>query len=347
MRLEIDPSTQALYRTCVAAIAALEFSAAPGEPTPQGYYPEELGPPGRERDRALDRNLRYYLDLFETAGRSPRDVNVLEAGSGFGLGLVVVATLGAAEANGIELSSWQVEFAQRVREILPDEVGDRVKPIVGDVVELPYADGTFDVVLSLEAISHYLEYAPFLDEAHRVLRRGGVLVISDCNNGLNPLIRRRTHRLWASHEADPRTQPVDSDSPWLFVPKRERIAKAADPMLAAEVAHELALRTAGMVRAEIEEAVQAHAEHGTLPDSRYRPGTVTVHPEHEMVMERLFDPFQLGREISERGFDVRVRGHWGGAGESRPVRAVNGVLRSVSRLTMPSARGFRIRATKL
>ena len=65
-----------------------------------------------------------------------------------------------------------------------------------------------------------------------------------------------------------------------------------------------------------------------------------------MVMERLFNPFELGQEVAARGFDVTVRGHWGGAAGSRPVRVANGVLRWASRVTMPVARAFRIRAVK-
>jgi SAM-dependent methyltransferase len=346
-RLELDARTRARFRSYGAAIAALEFSTTPGEPTPKGYYRDALGPPGPERDRALDKQLRFYLDLFEAAGRAPHGLKVLEVGSGFGLGLVVVATLGAAEANGVEIVPWQVADALRMREVLPPDVRERVKPVVGDAIRLPYADGTLDVVLSLEAISHYLDHLPFIGEAHRVLRPGGVLVISDENNGLNPIVRRRTHRVWEAHEADPLVEAVDPDSPWLFVPKRERIVMDACPTLPSGVAHALALRTAGMVRAEIQDAARAYVDHGVLPDAPYRPGTVTVHPEHEMVMERPFNPFRLGREIAERGFAVRVRGHWGGAGGSRPVRLVDGLLRSLSRVTMPAARSFRIYATKV
>ena len=224
MKLDSDPEIRRRFRAHAGVIAGVEFEGRPDDPTPHSYYRARLGPPGPERDAALDKYLRYYLDLFETAGRTPGGRIVLEVGSGFGLGLVAVATLGAAEANGVEIVPWQVEWACRARDTLPEELRTRVKPVVGNATTLPYDDGTFDVVFSLEAISHYLEYEPFLDEAHRVLRPGGVLVISDGNNGLNRRIRRYTETRWAEHEADPTTQPVERpDSPWLFVPKRERI----------------------------------------------------------------------------------------------------------------------------
>jgi len=347
MKLVVDATARRRFGAWIDEIARIEFAVTPGEPTPQGYYTDLLGPPGSERDRALDKYVRYYLDLFELAGSPPRSLRVLEAGTGFGLGLVLLAALGAEHASGVEIVPWQVDFARLAKSSLPDDYSSRVEPVVGDVGELPYPSESFDVVLSLEAISHYLDYPPFLDEAHRVLRPGGVLVISDGNNGLNPLRRRATHQIWASHEVDPRTDAIERpNSPWLFVPKRERIVAETDPTLDPEVVHELALRTSGMVRLQIEEAVRTYVERGTFPDSRYRPGTLTVHPDQEMVMERLFNPFALAREVAGHGFDVRVRGHWGGANGSRLIRVANGLLASASRATMVTARGFRIAAFK-
>ena len=65
---------------------------------------------------------------------------------------------------------------------------------------MPYADGSFDLVLSVEAISHYRDVGAFIGEAARVLRTGGTLLLSDGNNGRNPRIRRATHALWEEFE---------------------------------------------------------------------------------------------------------------------------------------------------
>ena len=238
MKLDTDPVARRRFHDCIDAIAELEFAATPGEPTPRSYYRDRLGPPGPEREYALDKYFRYYLDVFETAGRSPHGQKVLEAGSGFGLGLVAVAVLGAAEAHGVEIVPWEVEFALLGRDVLPEDVRDRIRPVVGNAAELPYPDDTLDVVLSLEAISHYLDYEPFLDEAHRVLRPGGVLVISD---GTTASIRSSAQDEEGVGVA--RGRPAyghveKPDSPFLFVLKRERIVEETDPILPPETVHD-------------------------------------------------------------------------------------------------------------
>jgi SAM-dependent methyltransferase len=282
---------------------------------------------------------RYYGDLLRFARISPPTCDVLEVGSGFGLGLLLVAELGVRRAHGIELVPWMVEYARRAARAASF---DNVTFGVGDAVDLPIDDASFDLVLSLEAVSHYLDYAPFLREAHRALRPGGKLLISDGNNGLNPWTRYKTRAVWALHERDVTT----ADHPWAFVPKRERIIRDRHPTLAPEIAHRLALNTSGMVRAEIEQAADRYVHERIEPDRPYRRGTLSVHPEHEMVMERLFNPYLLARELREHGFETRVRGHWAGASGRPILRALTRLLAACSPATIPSARAFRIVAVK-
>jgi hypothetical protein len=63
-------------------------------------------------------------------------------------------------------------------------------------------------------------------------------------------------------------------------------------------------------------------------------------------MERLFDPFELGRRIERHGFRVKVRGYWGGASGRRSLRAANAMLAALTPITMRTARAFRIAAYK-
>jgi ubiquinone/menaquinone biosynthesis C-methylase UbiE len=331
-QLQTDRST---LEAAIDCIADTTFPTRANEPSLHSYF-GDLRRPGW-----LARFTRYHEELLRFAGFDPDGKRVLEVGSGFGLVLVWLAARGA-RAHGVEIVRWMVEDVHTYFDRLPGEIQGRMDIRQGNASKLPHEDSSVDLVLSIEALSHYLEYEPFLDEAHRVLRQGGKLLVADGNNGLNPLVRRYAKRIWAQHERD----VVDHDDPWLFVPKRQRIIEESFPEVSTSEAHELALRTSGLVRSQIVEAVGTYQDTGKLPEAVYKPGQLSVHPEHEMVMERLFNPFALGREIRSHGFETRVQGYWGGAGGRPIVRAANRVLAAASRLTMPTAPSFRIVAVK-
>jgi SAM-dependent methyltransferase len=319
----------------IERIAETRFPNRPNEPGLHAYF-GDLRRPGW-----LERFVRYHEDMLRLADFDPAGKKVLEVGSGFGLVLVWLASRGA-HAHGVEIVSWMVEDVRTYLVRLPAEIRDRVTVRQGNAAELPYDDSSFDLVLSIEALSHYLDYNPFLAEAHRVLKQGGKLLVVDGNNALNPSTRRHAKRIWALHERD----IVDEDDPWLFVPKRQRIIEEGFPDLDPSEAHALALETAGMVRGQIHEATRTYLDTGKLPGSIYKPGQLSVHPEHEMVMERLFNPFALAREIRSSGFEARAQGYWGGASGRPILRAANRVLAAMSRVTMPTAPSFRVVAVK-
>jgi ubiquinone/menaquinone biosynthesis C-methylase UbiE len=327
-----DPSALA---AAINRIAETKLPTRPNEPGLHAYFPGLLQPGW------LDRFIRYHKEMLRFARCDPDGKSVLEVGSGFGLVLVWLASRGA-DAHGVEIVSWIVEDVRAYLQRLSPEIRDRVHVREGSASYLPYADSSFDLVMSIEAISHYLDYKTFLTEAHRVLRPGGKLLIVDGNNGLNPSIRRHTKRIWAMHERD----VINHGDPWLFVPKRQRIIQESFTELDEDTAHSLALRTAGMVRAEILEAVRDYVDTGKLPESVYKPGQLSIHPEHEMVMERLFNPFALTREIRSHGFEARTQGYWGGASGRAFLRVANRILAAMSPITMPTARAFRIVAVK-
>ena len=60
-------------------------------------------------------------------------------------------------------------------------LGSKPDSIVGDGTRMPFADGSFDVVLCFDMIVHLIEPDDMILEAQRVLKKGGVLVISTIN----------------------------------------------------------------------------------------------------------------------------------------------------------------------
>jgi len=112
---------------------------------------------------------------------------VLDVGSGRGLLLIGIANqLTTGRAVGIDL--WQ-SSDQSDNEITTTEentrranVADRVELHIGDMSELSFADGRFDVVVSSWAIHHVSlkdERKQVIEQMWRVLKSGGKLALID------------------------------------------------------------------------------------------------------------------------------------------------------------------------
>lgn len=98
--------------------------------------------------------------------------DVLEAGCGEGYG----ANLLSSHARSIQALDYGDYATGHVRTAYP-----AVPVVRGNLVLLPYADSSFDVVISLQTIEHLWNQDAFVGECLRVLRPGGKLVISTPN----------------------------------------------------------------------------------------------------------------------------------------------------------------------
>jgi SAM-dependent methyltransferase len=288
--------------------------------------------------------LRYTTDLLRLAGVDPRGARVLDAGSGFGFTLVKLAYLGAREACGLEIYEPMVATTRAYLDLLPPEIAERIQLVLGSVSEMPYEDASFDLVLSIEAISHYRDVDGFLREAARVLRPGGVLVIADGNNGLNPLVQRKTHELWDAFERGGAGELVHGHVvEHCYEDERREFVEREFPDVPAS---RMARETFGMTYDEVAAACRRFLDDGSFPGSTYDGTVVPVNPNDGTVVERLFDPYALSRRLDEAGFDATPLGYWGGASGRKVLRLANAILRSASRVTIYSARGFTIVARR-
>jgi SAM-dependent methyltransferase len=299
-------------------------------------------------DADVRRFVRYVDDIIAVSGRSVSGARMLDAGCGYGLFLVVCAAEGAPAACGVDIDATPLRFAQRYRGLLPESLSERLSFEAADVADLPYEDRSFDLVTCVEAISHYLDVDAALNEFARVLRPGGVLVVSDGNNALNRRYAETIRTLWQAAEDGPGHRNVGGHS--VGTPYRQRraeIIRDHAPDLPEREVTRLAAATTGYVRDEILEAVDAFVRTGAEPNPRRSRDEVPVDPDGA-THERLFDPFELGEAIAEHGFrSVSVRGYWGGAGGRSGVRLANTLLAAASRLTMRTAKGFRIAAVRM
>jgi erythromycin 3''-O-methyltransferase len=116
--------------------------------------------------------VRRLVEVLAAA--LPEGGDVLDVGNGLGVQDPVIA----AVARPRRLAAVNITRAQLVagRDAL---VQAHAFPVNADATRLPFADGSFDGVISVEAAFHFASRARFFREALRVLRPGGVLTLSD------------------------------------------------------------------------------------------------------------------------------------------------------------------------
>ena len=101
---------------------------------------------------------------------------VLDAGCGSGYGAAYLAGLDPAlQVVGIDLSEEALAYAR------PRYGGPNLHFAHGDCLTLEFADGEFDLVMAFEVLEHLTEPASFLQQARRVLRPSGHLLVSTPN----------------------------------------------------------------------------------------------------------------------------------------------------------------------
>jgi len=112
------------------------------------------------------RRYEYVVNLVE--GK-----DVLDIACGTGYGSKLLADGGARSVRGIDVSADAVQYAAE------HNANDRLKFEVGDAENLQgIPDESFDVVISFETIEHLNRVDKYLAELRRVLRPGGMYIVS-------------------------------------------------------------------------------------------------------------------------------------------------------------------------
>ncbi len=119
---------------------------------------------------------RDFLELLATRTGLARAARVLDCGAGLGHWTRTVAGLAPnAEVVGLER---EPQWVERARSQAPP----RVSFVQGDVLALPFPDGSFDVVTCQTLLIHLADPRAALREMVRVLRPGGRVVACEPNN---------------------------------------------------------------------------------------------------------------------------------------------------------------------
>lgn len=126
-----------------------------------------------------------FLDSFEqrVIGKMLRCVKgrkILDAGCGTGR-LIDKLLASGANVAAIDISPEMLRIAKKKFQ--------NVKFVEGDVENLPFEDECFDIVIASFLIVHLKNPQKFFDEAYRVLKPGGIFIVTNINQRKAPKLK--------------------------------------------------------------------------------------------------------------------------------------------------------------
>ncbi len=156
-----------------------------------GYFRGGMNP--FRLEPMLERMNREVLDRLALGPEEP--ARLLDLGCGLGATARVAARrFPNAAVTGVTVVPWQIEQARRLTQ--DQGLTERVAFVNADYTASPFPSQSFDGAYALESACYAAgrDKAPFLREAHRLLKPGRRLLIADGflkdEKPLNPILRR-------------------------------------------------------------------------------------------------------------------------------------------------------------
>jgi ubiquinone/menaquinone biosynthesis C-methylase UbiE len=151
---------------------------------------------------------------------------VLDVGTGpGGVPVAIARAQPLLRVDGLDLSEDMIAYARQAA--VAAGLAGRVTFTVGDVADLPYPDGTFDLVVSSMSQHHWADVRGGVREVRRVLRPGGRAWIYDARIALHRATSAARREAGASAAS---TAPVRTGR--LPIRLIGRLAITAEPALA-------------------------------------------------------------------------------------------------------------------
>lgn len=157
----------------------------------------------------------FYRSLArDVADAAPENAEILDIGTGPGVLLAELARVRPdVRLTGIDLSADMVTAAQR--NLAP--YGDRAQARVGDVTDLPFADRSFDLIVSSLSLHHWDHPEAAVPQLARVLRPGGRVHIYDFRSAPFDLLADAARARSLFQARPPELTPIRARIP--FLPK--------------------------------------------------------------------------------------------------------------------------------
>jgi ubiquinone/menaquinone biosynthesis C-methylase UbiE len=125
---------------------------------------------GRERQPSFVAQKRFVLEMLEGTGGRALDI-------GCGPAMMEEALLERGfEVWGIDTSAQMIAFAKE--RMAGHRMAARCHLSVGEGEHLAFAEGFFDAIVSMGVLEYLPSYERMIGEMHRLLRRGGIAVLT-------------------------------------------------------------------------------------------------------------------------------------------------------------------------
>ena len=167
----------------VFAAKILEIRTSEGERLSGHAIPEFHKVTENPTNRASEDQFCILHTRYDLAARYATGKEVLEVACGAGVGLGMIARA-ARQVVGGDIDECNLAF---VRETYKNRPNVEVRWL--DAEKMPYPPASFDVVILFEALYYLNSADTFFRETKRLLRPGGILLISSVNprwSGFNP-----------------------------------------------------------------------------------------------------------------------------------------------------------------
>ena len=116
-----------------------------------------------------------HMERYEFAGNYVQEKNVLDISCGTGYGSFLLKNKRAKTVVGVDISNEAVNFAQEKYKT------EGLEFKTGNILKTGYMDNFFDVIVCFETIEHVDDHLKVFLELFRILKPGGLLLISTPN----------------------------------------------------------------------------------------------------------------------------------------------------------------------
>jgi tocopherol O-methyltransferase len=125
-------------------------------------------------DESKEQAQLQLIEHLASAAEIPQQAKILDIGCGMGASSLYLARTYQASVTGITISPVQVEMASEAAA----QQGLDTQFLLMDAENMQFSQ-PFDVLWSVESISHYEDCSGFFTSAARLLKKGGVFAITD------------------------------------------------------------------------------------------------------------------------------------------------------------------------